>query len=55
VKGMQNRKSNHVIPGANAAKAQGMGAGYNEEMGEMSNEPLSIKEKMNNKKRKKNQ
>ncbi|MDR7078305.1 small acid-soluble spore protein O [Neobacillus sp. NPDC093182] len=49
---MQRRKSNHVIPGANAAKGQGMGAGYNEEM---SNEPLTIKEKMNNKKRKKNQ
>ena len=28
---MQRRKSNHVIPGANAAKGQGQGAGYNEE------------------------
>jgi small acid-soluble spore protein O (minor) len=55
VNNMQNRKANHVIPGANAAKAQGMGAGFNEEMGEMANEPLTIKEKMNNKKRKKNQ
>jgi len=52
VKGVQRRKSNHVIPGANAAKGQGQGAGYNEEM---ANEPLTIKEKMNNKKRKKNQ
>ena len=49
---MQRRKSNHVIPGANTAKAQGAGAGYNEEM---ANEPLTIKEKMNNKKRKNNQ
>jgi small acid-soluble spore protein O (minor) len=50
--GMGKRKANHVIPGANAAKAQGMGAGFNEEMG---NEPLSAKERANNKKRKKNQ
>lgn len=50
--GLAKRKANHVIPGANAAKAQGMGAGFNEEM---ANEPLTVKEKMNNKKRKKNQ
>lgn len=46
------RKANHVIPGANAAKAQGNGAGYNEEM---ANEPMTEIEKQNNKKRKKNQ
>ncbi|MCT9872610.1 small acid-soluble spore protein O, partial [Paenarthrobacter aurescens] len=27
---MAKRKSNHVIPGANAASAQGKGSGYNE-------------------------
>jgi small acid-soluble spore protein O (minor) len=52
VKSMVKRKANHVIPGANAAKAQGQGAGFNEEM---ANEPLSEMEKQNNKKRKKNQ
>lgn len=46
------RKANHVIPGANAAKSQGNGAGFNEEM---ANEPLTELEKQNNKKRKKNQ
>jgi small acid-soluble spore protein O (minor) len=50
--GMPRRKSNHVIPGANAAKAQGKGTGFSEEM---ANEPLTVNEKMNNKKRKKNQ
>jgi small acid-soluble spore protein O (minor) len=49
---MAKRKSNHVIPGANAASSQGMGAGYNEEF---SNEPLTEAQKQNNKKRKKNQ
>jgi small acid-soluble spore protein O (minor) len=49
---MAKRKANHVIPGANAASAQGKGAGFNEEM---ANEPLTVKEKINNKKRKKNQ
>jgi small acid-soluble spore protein O (minor) len=49
---MAKRKSNHVIPGANAASSQGMGAGYNEEF---SNEPLTELQKQNNKKRKKNQ
>jgi small acid-soluble spore protein O (minor) len=49
---MAKKKSNHVIPGINAAKGQGQGAGFNEEMG---TEPLTLKEKMNNKKRKKNQ
>jgi small acid-soluble spore protein O (minor) len=49
---LAKRKANHVIPGANAASAQGMGAGYNEEF---SNEPLTEAQKQNNKKRKKNQ
>ena len=49
---MAKRKSNHIIPGANAAGSQGMGTGYNEEF---SNEPLTAAQKMNNKKRKKNQ
>ncbi|WP_248736259.1 small acid-soluble spore protein O [Neobacillus rhizosphaerae] len=48
----KKQKANHVIPGANAAKAQGQGVGFNEEM---ANEPLTVKERMNNKKRKKNQ
>lgn len=48
---MAKNKANHVIPGANAAKAQGQGAGFNEEM---ANEPLTTKERMNNTKRKKN-
>jgi small acid-soluble spore protein O (minor) len=49
---MVNRKANHVRPGMNAAKAQGIGTGYNEEY---SNEPLTADQKQNNKKRKKNQ
>lgn len=49
---MVKRKAKHVIEGMNAAKAQGTGAGYNEEF---SNEPLSESQKKNNKKRKKNQ
>lgn len=49
---LAKRKSNHIIPGMNAAKGQGMGAGFNEEF---SNEPLTEKQKQNNKKRKKNQ
>ncbi|MEH6943679.1 MULTISPECIES: small acid-soluble spore protein O [Bacillus] len=49
---MGKRKANHVRPGANAASAQGMGAGYNEEL---SNEPLTTMQRQNNKKRKKNQ
>ena len=50
---MVKRKSNHVIPGMNAAKGQGKGAGYNEELA--SERDLSAMERMNNKKRKKNQ
>jgi small acid-soluble spore protein O (minor) len=46
------QKANHIRPGMNAAKAQGKGAGYNEEF---SNEPLTEKERQFNKKRKKNQ
>ncbi|MED3564191.1 small acid-soluble spore protein O [Bacillus xiapuensis] len=49
---MGKRKANHVIPGANAASSQGQGAGFNEEIAK---EPLTVKERMNNKKRKKNQ
>jgi len=49
---MPKRKANHIIPGMNAAKAQGTGAGYNEEL---SNEPLTETQKQFNKKRKKNQ
>lgn len=47
---MAKRKANHVRPGMNDAAAQGMGAGYNEEM---ANEPLTEEQKQNNKKRKK--
>lgn len=49
---MSKRKANHIIPGMNAASAQGKGTGYNEEL---SNEPLTELQKQNNKKRKKNQ
>lgn len=49
---MAKRRANHLRPGMNAAKAQGKGAGYNEEL---SNEPLTEAQKQNNKKRKKNQ
>jgi small acid-soluble spore protein O (minor) len=49
---MGKRKANHIIPGANNASAQGKGAGFNEEF---SNEPLTEAQKLNNKKRKKNQ
>ncbi|WP_409270215.1 small acid-soluble spore protein O [Neobacillus sp. SCS-31] len=49
---MAKRRSNHVRPGMNAAKAQGIGAGYNEEAG---TEPLTEMERQNNKKCKKNQ
>ncbi len=46
------RKANHIREGMNAAKAQGQGAGYNEEF---SNEPLTEKQRQFNKKRKTNQ
>lgn len=46
---MGKRKANHVIPGMNAASAQGQGTGYNEEF---SNEPLTPAQRQNNKKRK---
>ncbi|WP_066174706.1 small acid-soluble spore protein O [Bacillus marinisedimentorum] len=49
---MAKRKANHLRPGMNAAAAQGMGTGYNEEL---SNEPLTEEQKQNNKRRKKNQ
>ncbi|HWO75307.1 MAG TPA: small acid-soluble spore protein O [Bacillus sp. (in: firmicutes)] len=48
---MAKRRANHIRPGMNAAKAQGKGAGYNEEI---SNEPLTEEQKQFNKKRKKN-
>lgn len=49
---MAKRKANHIIPGMNAASAQGKGAGYNVEF---SNEPLTEEQKQNNKKTKKRQ
>ena len=49
---MGKRKANHILEGMNAASAQGMGAGYNEEF---QNEPLTTEQRQNNKKRKKNQ
>ncbi|EMA6343593.1 small acid-soluble spore protein O [Bacillus cytotoxicus] len=49
---MGKRKANHIIPGMNAAPAQGQGTGYNEEF---ANEPLTAAQRQNNKKRKKNQ
>ncbi|AWC29173.1 small acid-soluble spore protein O [Bacillus cytotoxicus] len=49
---MGKRKANHIIPGMNAASAQGQGTGYNEEF---ANEPLTAAQRQNNKKRKKNQ
>lgn len=49
---MPRKKSKHVIPGLNAADGQGKGAGFHEEM---AGEPLTAREKLNNKKRKKNQ
>lgn len=52
VENVVKRKANHVRPGMNAAKAQGQGAGYNEEL---SNEPLTEEQRQHNKKRKKNQ
>lgn len=50
---MTKQKANHVIPGMNAAKSQGNGAGYNDELG--NEPPLSEMQRQNNKKRKKNQ
>ncbi|WP_075980636.1 small acid-soluble spore protein O [Bacillus massilinigeriensis] len=49
---MGKRKANHIIPAMNAASAQGKGTGYNEEL---ANEPLTAAQRLNNKKRKKNQ
>lgn len=50
---MAKQKANHVIPGMNAAKAQGNGAGFHDELG--NEPPLSEEQRQNNKKRKKNQ
>lgn len=47
---MTKRKANHVIPGMNASKSQGDGAGYNEGS---SNEPLTEQQRQNNKKERK--
>ncbi len=53
---LTKRKSNHIIPGANAAKGQGKDVGYNSKFGqEMANEPLTEEQRQNNKKKKKNQ
>jgi small acid-soluble spore protein O (minor) len=52
VKILSKRKAKHVIPGMNAASAQGTGTGFNEEF---ANEPLTEMQRQNNKKRKKNQ
>ncbi|MEI5907915.1 small acid-soluble spore protein O [Bacillus spongiae] len=49
---MAKRKANHVREGANAAKAQGQGAGYNEEF---ANEPLHQAQQQNNKNRQRDQ
>ncbi|MFC0525000.1 small acid-soluble spore protein O [Pontibacillus salicampi] len=46
------RKSNHAATGMNHAKAQGKGAGFNEEGKQNPRMPEEI---MNNQKRKKNQ
>lgn len=49
------RKANHLIPGMNAAKAQG-GAGYKSSYEtEAAKEPLTEMERQNNKKTKKRQ
>ncbi|MGN1400625.1 MAG: small acid-soluble spore protein O [Bacillus sp. (in: firmicutes)] len=47
---MKKKNANHVIPGMNAAGAQGNAAGYPK-----SDEPLTAMERAHNKKRKKNQ
>ncbi|MFC0188773.1 small acid-soluble spore protein O [Fictibacillus aquaticus] len=56
---MANRKARHIIPGSNAASAQGQNAGYETEFGnealQQNNEPLSQEERQNNKKTKKRQ
>ncbi|WP_078554230.1 small acid-soluble spore protein O [Bacillus alkalicellulosilyticus] len=53
---MNKKPANHIIPGANAAKSQGPGVGYNSKFGtEMANEPLTEKQRQFNKKTKKRQ
>ncbi|CAM4096673.1 small acid-soluble spore protein O [Lederbergia lenta] len=49
---MGKKKAKHSLQGMNAAKGQGMGEEFSEEF---SNEPLTVTQKLNNKKRKKNQ
>ncbi len=51
MKGLK-RKANHLIPGMNAAKDQGKGAGYE---AEAAGEPLTEMERQHNKKTKKRQ
>ncbi len=56
VKILNKKPANHIIPGANAAKSQGPGVGYNSKFGtEMANEPLTEKQRQFNKKTKKRQ
>ncbi|WP_100404225.1 small acid-soluble spore protein O [Bacillus solitudinis] len=53
---MTREKANHLIPGMNAAKAQGKDAGYSSQFQEeMGNEPLTEMQRQNNKKTKKRQ
>ena len=50
---MTRKKANHVRLGMNAAKAQGNGAGFDEDSEHQI--PLTEEQRQNNKKRKKNQ
>ncbi|UOE92657.1 small acid-soluble spore protein O [Alkalihalobacillus sp. LMS39] len=53
---MTRKKSNHIIPGANAAKGQGKDVGMNSQFdNEMANEPLTAEQRQFNKKTKKRQ
>lgn len=49
---MGRKKAKHSLEGINASKGQGVGKEFSEEF---SNEPLTVTQKLNNKKRKKNQ
>ncbi|WP_017727459.1 small acid-soluble spore protein O [Halalkalibacterium ligniniphilum] len=53
---MTKKKSNHMIPGMNAASNQGKDSGYTSPFNqEIANEPLSEEQRQNNKKTKKRQ
>lgn len=53
---LTRKKSNHIIPGANAAKGQGKDVGMNSQFdNEMANEPLTAEQRQFNKKTKKRQ